>query len=245
MWTSMRALFTVARSWNSSTTKGSRAAVLPLHPELKPFIADAIRRSPSDLVFPRADGSMHKESIDLAQILRAALNRAGLVEGWVLKCRRCSYKQPSTTADTLACPKCGFALWPSARPRRVRFHDLRHTTATLLLKAGASLAVIQRILRHSSPTITAEVYGHLDLNDMGAALGRLNFVPKADEQSAEAIPRAVGDNFGAPVVRNAGQGGKESAVPASVLEATRGVIGSGPSRIRTWDQSVMSRQLYR
>jgi len=84
--------------------------------------------------------------------------------------------------------------------------------------------VVQRILRHSSPTITAEVYGHLDLDDIGAALGSLSFVPKADEQSAEVIPLAIGDNFGAPVVRNAGQGGKETAATASIVEGTREVI---------------------
>ncbi|WP_422724003.1 tyrosine-type recombinase/integrase [Hyalangium rubrum] len=31
-------------------------------------------------------------------------------------------------------------------PRSPHFHDLRHTTATLLLKAGVPLATLQRIL---------------------------------------------------------------------------------------------------
>jgi integrase len=64
-------------------------------------------------------------------------------------------------------------LWPRAFPRTLRFHDLRHTTATLLLKAGVPLATVQRILRHSDPAITTEVYGHLDLDDMRKGLNQL------------------------------------------------------------------------
>ena len=52
-------------------------------------------------------------------------------------------------------------LWPRAHVRKIRFHDLRHTTATLLMMAGANPAAVQRILRHSDPRVTTEVCGHL------------------------------------------------------------------------------------
>ncbi|MBN1203628.1 MAG: tyrosine-type recombinase/integrase, partial [Myxococcaceae bacterium] len=71
----------------------------------------------------------------------------------------------------------GFTRWPSPQPRSIRFQDLRHTTATLLLKARGPLAVVQRILGHSSPTVTAGVYGHLDVEDMRAGLEQLSFRP--------------------------------------------------------------------
>jgi hypothetical protein len=72
-------------------------------------------------------------------------------------------------------------LWPVAEPRKLRLHDLRHSTATLLLKAGVPLATVQRILRHTDPKITAEVYGHLDLDDMRAGLNRLELgIPPPD-----------------------------------------------------------------
>jgi hypothetical protein len=73
------------------------------------------------------------------------------------------------------CPRCQKSLWPVAVPRKIRFHDLRHTTATLLLQDGVSLPVVQRILRHSDPRLTTETYGHLEVTDMRAALGRLSF----------------------------------------------------------------------
>jgi integrase len=39
----------------------------------------------------------------------------------------------------------------------------------------SSLATVQKILRHSDPTVTAEVYAHLDLDDMREGINRLQF----------------------------------------------------------------------
>ena len=41
-----------------------------------------------------------------------------------------------------------------------RFHDLRHSFATLALEAGEDLAVVSRALGHTSVATTADVYGH-------------------------------------------------------------------------------------
>jgi len=45
-------------------------------------------------------------------------------------------------------------------PRR-RFHDLRHTFATLAIEAGEDIAVVSRALGHSSVAVTADVYMHV------------------------------------------------------------------------------------
>lgn len=44
----------------------------------------------------------------------------------------------------------------------IRFHDLRHTCASLLLSNDSTLKDVQAWLGHSSITMTADVYGHLD-----------------------------------------------------------------------------------
>ena len=45
--------------------------------------------------------------------------------------------------------------------RRIRLHDLRHTSASLGLQAGETLVEVSRRLGHSSITITADTYSHI------------------------------------------------------------------------------------
>ncbi|HEX3731693.1 MAG TPA: tyrosine-type recombinase/integrase, partial [Mycobacteriales bacterium] len=49
-------------------------------------------------------------------------------------------------------------LCTKAGVRRIRFHDLRHTFATLLYEHGVTVDEIQDVLGHSSPAITKTVY---------------------------------------------------------------------------------------
>ena len=48
--------------------------------------------------------------------------------------------------------------------RRIRFHDLRHTCASLLLANNVPMKKIQEWLGHSDFSTTANVYAHLDYN---------------------------------------------------------------------------------
>ena len=54
----------------------------------------------------------------------------------------------------------------------IRFHDLRHTAATLMLADGVPLVTVSNILGHSSPAITATIYAHaLDESKASAVAG--------------------------------------------------------------------------
>jgi integrase len=57
--------------------------------------------------------------------------------------------------------------------RRIRFHDLRHTFASLLIQNGESLAYIKDQLGHSSIKMTVDVYGHLVPGANRAAVNKL------------------------------------------------------------------------
>jgi len=43
----------------------------------------------------------------------------------------------------------------------MRFHDLRHTHATLMLKAGVHPKIVQERLGHGSIAITLDIYSHV------------------------------------------------------------------------------------
>ena len=49
----------------------------------------------------------------------------------------------------------------AARLPGVRFHDLRHTCAALLIAAGRHLEEVKTYLGHSSIRVTSDRYGHL------------------------------------------------------------------------------------
>jgi integrase len=46
-------------------------------------------------------------------------------------------------------------------PLGTRFHDLRHTCATLLLTKGVYPKIVQEMLGHSSISVTLDIYSHV------------------------------------------------------------------------------------
>lgn len=74
---------------------------------------------------------------------------------------------------------------------KIRFHDLRHTYASLLLANGAPMKYVQHQLGHSSITMTMDLYTHLlpEVNDKCVNLLN-NIVSSAVE------PKRVIEKFG-------------------------------------------------
>ena len=71
--------------------------------------------------------------------------------------------------------------------RRMRFHDLRHTCASLLLSNGISMKQIQIWLGHSTFSTTADIYAHLDYSAQETSANAMNGMfnrPEKEEQLA-------------------------------------------------------------
>jgi len=165
----------ICRSWDANRTKDGKAIPVPIAPQLRPYLVAALATAPGPLVFPQADGTMHSRKLRLNRMLRAAIARAGLIEGYEHRCRaaRCGWKeQRATSACDLACPRCGEdSLWAKPIPRHVTFHGTRHSGGTAVIKK-AGIAVAQKFLRHSDVRITAHTYGHLDTEDVREGLAK-------------------------------------------------------------------------
>jgi len=67
--------------------------------------------------------------------------------------------------------------------RRIRFHDLRHSFASLLLQQGESPAYVKEQMGHSSIQVTVDIYGHL--------------IPGANRQAVDRLDDVTGRNPGA------------------------------------------------
>jgi len=65
--------------------------------------------------------------------------------------------------------------------RKIRFHDLRHSCATLLLGQGVSMKDVQVWLGHKDMATTANIYAHVEYKSKLAAAEKLQAVmPKVD-----------------------------------------------------------------
>ena len=53
---------------------------------------------------------------------------------------------------------------------KLDIHALRHTCASRLARAGVDLNRAQRLLGHSDPKLTAQVYTHVDAEDLRPAI---------------------------------------------------------------------------
>lgn len=69
-------------------------------------------------------------------------------------------------------------LLTTAKLRHVRFHDLRHSCASLLFAQGCEMRLVMEILGHSQISLTANTYTHL--------------LPEGDRAAADAMQAVLG-----------------------------------------------------
>jgi integrase len=173
-----RRLLTVRRSYERPFPKSAQQRVVRVPEELVPFLEFAAATSESDWLFPGEGGAMGPPTWKPEKVLRPALKRAGIVDGYTHVCRRkgCVHQEEHQDAELRRCLVHGVRLWPKARVRHIRFHDLRHTYGSVLLMFGANLVSVQRLLGHSDPRITERRYSHFSPDFMGAEVNRSSSV---------------------------------------------------------------------
>src|SRR4029077_8942476 len=66
-----------------------------------------------------------------------------------------------------------------------QFHELRDACASLLLAQGLDLKVIQQILRHSTITITADLYAHVMMGAKRQAAARMDAMLGIPDQAQQ------------------------------------------------------------
>jgi integrase len=68
---------------------------------------------------------------------------------------------------------------------RMRFHDLRHTHATLLIKHGENIKVVSERLGHAGPGVTLAIYAHTDQEQHRGAADRMDALMRKPKQKGE------------------------------------------------------------
>jgi integrase len=84
------------------------------------------------------------------------------------------------------------AVRAAGLPATLRFYDLRHTAASLLIREGASVKAVQRQLGHATASITLDTYGHLFPDELDQLAERLEDVRAgalAARRAAEVSPQ--------------------------------------------------------
>ncbi|GAA4259045.1 hypothetical protein GCM10022255_082150 [Dactylosporangium darangshiense] len=83
--------------------------------------------------------------------------------------------------------------------RPIRFHDLRHMCATLLLRGGVSPRVVMEILGHSQIAVTVNTCGHALPVVQHEAAGRMDDAPGEIEPAWRSCPVS---RFGSAPIRS-------------------------------------------
>ena len=233
-------LLYVRRSHGDDTVKGKRALVLPIPLPLVQYLQDAIDRSPSEYVFPGINGKRRPEHTKMEQMFRRILTRAGLVVGYRHICRRCVARRDphilqAPDGEVRRCPKCSMRMWPSAIPRPMRFHDVRHTTITLLLRLKVPMHLVQRIARHSNIRLTVDTYGHLEVDDLRDAIELLGKATGVDPNALELESDRHSLARGPTGVQAAPEGEETGPGSLEVPEESRALVVGAEHRVRTGD----------
>ncbi|MCH7914285.1 MAG: site-specific integrase [Deltaproteobacteria bacterium] len=132
-----------------TTTKNHKSRRVDMSRQLTDVLDKLIHKRKADALRQEMERP-HEERRGHAEVLNEVL------DGWLFITPSGSQLESANLRDRMF-----YRLLDMAGLRRVRFHDLRHTFATLLLQQGESLVYVKDQLGHSSIQITVDTYGHL------------------------------------------------------------------------------------
>lgn len=131
--------------------------------------AKASEKFPDRLFFSEPKTQMGRRQISLPTNVMQALKEHRKRQSETRLVMGGAYQNPNLVFATLEGKPCdpdNFSrsfkrILKKAGVPEIRFHDLRHTYATLALQAGVSPKTIQAILGHSNISTTLDTYGHV------------------------------------------------------------------------------------
>ena len=137
----------------------------------------SIRGEPDHLDEPKSQRSRRvvafgEEIAELLKDRRAVLGEHGSLE----RSQVCARQDGSTILPDALSRKFS-AIMKACKIRGVRFHDLRHTHATVLLTSGVPVHVVSARLGHASIQTTVDTYGHV--------------IPASDVEAGRVIERRL------------------------------------------------------
>jgi integrase len=176
-----RGFVIVQRSNYRDETKTGKPREIPIPAGARDALVEAMRLSPSDLVFPRKDGTQQLPTTNMSYRLRTAFKKAGIVTGYQYMCRRpsCLHREiREVYARLCPCPKCGFALWCEPIPKRFTWYGLRHAANNLHREEGADAFAVKAALGHAPRDVNDDRYTHLSDARFVAEMSKLVVKPK-------------------------------------------------------------------
>jgi len=87
---------------------------------------------------------------------------------------------------------------PAELPADLRFYDLRHTCASLLIREGGSVKAVMRHMGHKTAAITLDTYGHLYPDELPGLAERFE---RLHAEAVAALPRAADASSGVVQLR--------------------------------------------
>ena len=168
------------------TAKTGKEVAIPIHPVLASMLAETPKKKRTGYVLPTTAEAYLRDSAKITDMVKQIFEAAGI-----------------TTQKEVA----GY----SKAVAEVGFHSLRHSFVSLMGNAGAPLALVQSIVGHSNPMMTAH-YFHARTDALATAVGNLPaLMAETEGQNIDA------DAPTSPAEREDGTGG--ATMPANA--ATR------------------------